>query len=397
MTNAITRSGSVNLKKAITVLEPIKFARQVIDEAEQVKTAEGRLHESIEHTTGHLWQACLEKVFTTGEMPPEGNYPYPRGFYDAESRGSDGSIGRFSEEELLYKTLELTSIKVYIDLMRRGNTHDKDLLEGIKKINFNPAYVKKVILSSEEVLNEIRRGIKGHIGRLLAGEGSSRSGYMLSEDTGDLRKGTPPVTRAGSVELKKAAGGARGGKYYKREATGNPKKPWRYYYSEAAYKQAEGKKEQKSSQMNKDISDLKQLFIDKEDSAKKEYKKLQKIKELSDEEQRSFARARAKRIAYGRASEYTDNYQLGQGKGYSVAFFSSMVNRFNKLKQDAESALRGISPILKRELDPNDVEVISIRTKIEEYSKIADMVSQKGKPYRKSQFNADDLMKAAGA
>lgn len=191
-----------DINKAITPLETIKYAQQVVNEAEQVKTAEGRLHESIEHTVGYTWSGCLERVFTTGEMPPEGNYPYPRGFYDAGSRGANGSIGDFSEEELLYKTLDLTAIKVYVDIMRRGNTHDKDLLEGIKKVKFNPEYVKKVILGSDEVLEEIRRGIKGHIGRLLAGEGSSRAGYMMSAQDNDLQKASPPV-RAGSAQLRK--------------------------------------------------------------------------------------------------------------------------------------------------------------------------------------------------
>lgn len=35
-------------------------------------------------------------------------------------------------------------------------------------------------------------------------------------------------------------GAARGGKYYKRVSTGNPKRPWRYFYSEAEYRQSMG-------------------------------------------------------------------------------------------------------------------------------------------------------------
>lgn len=37
-----------------------------------------------------------------------------------------------------------------------------------------------------------------------------------------------------------AKGAPRGGKYYKRVATGNPKRPWRYFYSEADYHRAMG-------------------------------------------------------------------------------------------------------------------------------------------------------------
>jgi hypothetical protein len=40
-------------------------------------------------------------------------------------------------------------------------------------------------------------------------------------------------------ELSKA--GPRGGAYYRRVATGNPKRPWKYYYSKAAYEKAHGK------------------------------------------------------------------------------------------------------------------------------------------------------------
>ncbi|MCH9838591.1 hypothetical protein K0U83_23210 [bacterium] len=35
-------------------------------------------------------------------------------------------------------------------------------------------------------------------------------------------------------------GGARGGSYYRRVPTGNPKRPWRYYYSRKQYESAHG-------------------------------------------------------------------------------------------------------------------------------------------------------------
>ena len=40
------------------------------------------------------------------------------------------------------------------------------------------------------------------------------------------------------IDLSKAA---RGGKYYRRVPTGNPKRPWRYYYTKEAYERAHGK------------------------------------------------------------------------------------------------------------------------------------------------------------
>lgn len=75
---------------------------------------------------------------------------------------------------------------------------------------------------------------------------------------GAMRKGPTPVLFLGSpptepgaiwvVPLRKAA--ARGGKYYRRVATGNPKRPWKYYYTRAAYEKEHGQHGEKHGQQS---------------------------------------------------------------------------------------------------------------------------------------------------
>lgn len=397
MTEPITRAGGIRLKKAVEVLEPIKYVQMLVREADAVKTAEGRLNEDIEREAGYHWRECFEVVRNTGKI--DFGTPYPVGYYDAPSRGSDGSIGRYSEEDLLMKTLDLTAVKVYVELTRRAKSHDKDLLEGMKQIKFTIDYVRGIMATSEKLAKQIKKGIKNYVGSMMAGECHSRSGavdYAYSEELGDLEKsqvGEAPPTRSGSVQLKKAAGVQRGGKYKRRVATGDPKRPYRYIYDEPTEGKPATTEKVGEAELKNAVKNTLDTYVAPVSKDKREYADmLSKIPE------------KQKKAEGVTAEDATSANRQAENWEWMARNLKSPRQKPNAILTMFRAKMQGSQSYAKKTHNPSSARTDANTTA----NDIKDVLGHIGKPLsaiqeghptepRKSEFDADDLRKSAEA
>lgn len=128
--------------KAFEILEPDSTI-ELLNMAKELKEAKGNLKAKIIEQARYEWRCCAEKILVSGKVSH--GLPNPVGYYDDNGTGS----GRYSEETILRRTLEMVALKVYVDIMRHSQ-HQTELLKEMKQIkDFNPEYVLDVIMESD--------------------------------------------------------------------------------------------------------------------------------------------------------------------------------------------------------------------------------------------------------